>query len=92
MISRGEVALIVASKGAQLGLLGSAFLGPVVVVVVITTIITPILLKPVFRRGPVTVSPEMELIPESESLSRNYEELSKLRNGQYQEGEERPRR
>ena len=87
MISRGEVALIVASKGAQLGLLGSAFLGPVVVVVVITTIITPILLKPVFRRGPVTVSPEMEIIPESESFSRNYEELSKLRNGQYGEGE-----
>ena len=52
MISRGEVALIVASKGTQLGLLGSDFLGPVVIVVVITTIITPILLKPVFRFGP----------------------------------------
>ena len=44
MISRGEVALIVASKGQQLGLLGSNFLGPVVFAVVITTIITPILL------------------------------------------------
>ena len=54
MISRGEVALIVASKGQQLGLLGSNFLGPVVIVVVITTIITPILLKPVFRLGPVS--------------------------------------
>lgn len=37
MISRGEVALIVASKGAALGLLGSAFLGPIIIVVVITT-------------------------------------------------------
>lgn len=52
MISRGEVALIVADKGASLGLMGSVFLGPVVIVVVITTIITPILLKFVFRYGP----------------------------------------
>lgn len=49
MISRGEVALIVASKGAALGLMGSQFMGPVVIVVIITTIITPILLKPVFH-------------------------------------------
>lgn len=52
MISRGEVALIVADKGSALGLMGSSFLGPVVIVVVITTIITPILLKFVFRFGP----------------------------------------
>lgn len=50
MVSRGEVALIVAGKGAQMGLLGSAFLGPVVIMVVVTTIITPILLKLVFQR------------------------------------------
>lgn len=50
MISRGEVALIVAGKGVQMGLLGNSFLGPVVIMVVITTIITPILLKIVFRK------------------------------------------
>lgn len=72
MISRGEVALIVASKGQQLGLLGSNFLGPVVIVVVITTIITPILLKPVFRLGPN--------VPFNEAkLGENYEEVSKYR-------------
>lgn len=49
MISRGEVALIVASKGEALGLMGTQFMGPVVIVVIITTIITPILLKPVFN-------------------------------------------
>lgn len=48
MISRGEVALIVASKGNSVGLMGSALLGPVVIVVVITTIIAPILLKATF--------------------------------------------
>ena len=48
MISRGEVALIVASKGAALGLMGATFFGPVVIMVVVTTILTPILLKLVF--------------------------------------------
>lgn len=45
MVSRGEVALIVAAKGNAVGLMSSSLLGPVVVVVVITTIISPILLK-----------------------------------------------
>ena len=48
MVSRGEVALIVASKGASLVLMGSIFFGPIVIMVVITTVITPILLKIVF--------------------------------------------
>lgn len=50
MISRGEVALIVASKGEALGLMGTQFMGPVVIVVIITTIVTPVLLKWVFNR------------------------------------------
>lgn len=49
MISRGEVALIVATKGADLGLIDTELFGPVIVVVVVTTIITPILLKLVFQ-------------------------------------------
>ena len=50
MISRGEVALIVASKGQALGLISKAFIGPVILVVIITTIVTPIMLKSVFAR------------------------------------------
>lgn len=49
MISRGEVALIVANKGEALGLIGDSLYAPIVVTVVITTIITPILLKIVFK-------------------------------------------
>lgn len=49
MISRGEVALIIASKGLDLNLMNQYFLGPVVVMVIITTIITPILLKFSFK-------------------------------------------
>lgn len=49
MVSRGEVALIVASKGAAVGLMSSALMAPIVIVVVITTIIAPVLLKITFR-------------------------------------------
>ncbi len=50
MISRGEVALIVANKGEALGLISESLYAPIVVMVVITTIITPILLKIVFKK------------------------------------------
>lgn len=49
MISRGEVALIVASKGMAAGLMNQELYGPVIITVVVTTIVTPILLKLVFR-------------------------------------------
>ena len=44
MVCRGEVALIVADKGAALGLMPEVFFGPVIIMVVATTILTPILL------------------------------------------------
>lgn len=52
MISRGEVALIVAQKGEQAGLITPALFPPIVVVVIVTTLITPILLKLVMSRDP----------------------------------------
>lgn len=48
MISRGEVALIVANKGMKVGLMKAEFFAPIVVMVIVTTLITPILLKVVF--------------------------------------------
>ena len=75
MISRGEVALIVASKGAAVGLMGSSFLGPVVLTVIITTIITPILLKLAFKWGPSH--------PQSGAdLSASFEQLGEFRSGE----------
>ena len=50
MISRGEVALIVASKGAAVGLMNDKYFAPIVIMVVFTTIITPILLKLVYKK------------------------------------------
>ena len=47
MISRGEFALIVAQKGEQAGLISPTLFPAIVLVVIVTTLITPILLKAV---------------------------------------------
>lgn len=60
MVSRGEVALIVASKGAAVGLMNPTLFGPVVIMVVATTIVTPILLKLVYRSKNKSEVPETE--------------------------------
>ena len=49
MISRGEVALIVANRGISTGLMPEAFFAPIVLTVVASTIVTPILLKFVYH-------------------------------------------
>lgn len=49
MISRGEVALIVAEKGRQCGLIDEDMFAPIIMVVIVTTLVTPILLKVAFR-------------------------------------------
>lgn len=48
MVCRGEVALIVAQKGIAVGLLSEAYFAPVVIMVLITTLLSPILLKILF--------------------------------------------
>lgn len=50
MISRGEVALIVAQKGYQVGLLDNKLFAPIIIVVIISTLITPILLKLLYKK------------------------------------------
>ena len=49
MISRGEVALIVAQKGYASGMLDDVLFAPIVLVVIVTTLITPILLRLVMK-------------------------------------------
>lgn len=50
MVSRGEVALTVAAKGAAFGLINDEMFVPVILVVLTTAIITPILLKIVYKK------------------------------------------
>ena len=49
MVSRGEVALIVAQKGYASGMLDNVLFAPIVLVVIVTTLLTPILLKIVMK-------------------------------------------
>ncbi len=49
MVSRGEVALIVAQKGAASGLLETNLFPAIVFMVIVTTLITPILLKVILK-------------------------------------------
>lgn len=58
MISRGEVALIVAQKGEQAGLVDASLFPAVVAMVIVTTLITPVLLKLVMGRSPLPASDE----------------------------------
>ena len=56
MICRGEVALIIATKGVSVGLMKNEFFTPMIIMVIITTVVTPILLKIVYKdRGHTTV-------------------------------------
>ena len=49
MVARGEVALIVADRGVSAGLLEAHLLTPIIIVVIATSLFTPILLKLMYR-------------------------------------------
>ena len=71
MVSRGEVALIVASKGLAAGLLAERLFSPIIITVVITTIATPILLRAVYGKKQADYT---ELVPSR--LAEEYEDLT----------------
>ena len=50
MVSRGGVALIVAQKGITVGVLSEIFFAPVVIMVLVTKLLSPIILKMLFAR------------------------------------------
>lgn len=51
MVSRGEVALIIAATGLSSGLLHQEYFTSVVIMVIVTTLVTPPLLKVLFNRS-----------------------------------------
>ena len=51
MMTRGEVALITAQKGLSVGLLTADFFTPVILLILVSSVITPILLKKLYK-GP----------------------------------------
>ena len=49
MMTRGEVALITAQKGLAVGLLTAEFFTPVILLILVSSVITSILLKKLYR-------------------------------------------
>lgn len=75
MISRGEVALIIASKGISMGILSNAVFTPIIIMVIITTIITPILLKIVYKDAIEAASLQNTAIVDSYNNYNNFDNL-----------------
>ena len=50
MISRGEVALIVAQKGLSVGMIGAEYFTAVILLIIVSSISTPILLKILYTK------------------------------------------
>lgn len=60
MACRGEVALIVANRGASMGLMPDEYFGPVIIMVVCCAVLTPIALKVAFRAKDAGEEPEAD--------------------------------
>jgi Kef-type K+ transport system membrane component KefB len=56
MISRGEVGLIVAGVGVSAGALSADIYTAIIVMIAVTTIITPIWLKTAYKKEPAVSS------------------------------------
>ena len=52
MMNRGEVALIVAQKGLDAGLMDAKFFTAVIILIIVSSILTPILLKVLYSKWP----------------------------------------
>ena len=76
MACRGEVALIVANRGAAMGLMPDAYFGPVIIMVVCCAVFAPIALKLAFRgrRGDPETEPASSLVERFE-MAGSLEEL-----------------
>ena len=51
MMTRGEVALIVAQKGLAVGIIGAEFFTPVILLIIISSILTPLFLKLLYAKS-----------------------------------------
>ena len=71
MACRGEVALIVAEKGAAMGIMPELLFGPIIIMVVCCSVFTPVLLKAAFRgESPYEGLEESSLLDDYEMARR----------------------
>jgi Kef-type K+ transport system membrane component KefB len=60
MISRGEVGLIVAGIGVSSGVLSSNVYTAIIIMVAVTTVITPVWLKKAYSKEPAGTNDKLE--------------------------------
>lgn len=65
MMNRGEVALIVAQKGLLLGLLNPMFFTSVIILILVSAIVTPIVLKLLYRKEDLAAQQAENLQPQA---------------------------
>ena len=75
MMTRGEVALIVAQKGLSIGLVSSDYFSAVILLIIISSILTPFLLKLLYRNddpaaGPIATVAETAVTAETETSQK----------------------
>jgi Kef-type K+ transport system membrane component KefB len=76
MISRGEVGLIVASVGIQNGLMTDMEFSAIVVMILVTTLITPPILRGLFIREKAKAAARTAAMQENEIENQNQSEAS----------------
>ena len=58
MMVRGEVALIVAQKGLSVGLVDSKYFASVILLIIVSSMIVPVLMKKAFKEKELVIEPE----------------------------------
>ena len=74
MMNRGEVGLIVAKKGLDTGLMAPQFFAPIIILIIVSSLATPILLKGVYKKWPGKENEEAD--NRSEKLAENEKYLT----------------
>ena len=60
MMTRGEVALIVAQKGLEVGVVDSVYFTAVILLIIVSSVATPLVLKALFAKMPVGTHPAQQ--------------------------------
>ena len=74
MMNRGEVGLIVAKKELDTGLMAPQFFAPIIILIIVSSLATPILLKVVYKKWPGKENEETD--NRSEKLAENEKYLT----------------
>ena len=85
MMTRGEVALIVSQKGLAVGLLEPVYFTSVILLIIVSSILTPISLKALYSIAPDESLAASDKVPEKEAVSENADKDTPLEESEIEE-------